>query len=63
MGSRGLRERPQLVVRAQPELARPVEREAAHVRGTASSSVTSSGASVSMKELTEKTALPAPATP
>jgi hypothetical protein len=31
--------------------------------GTASSSVTSSGASVSMNELTEKTALPAPATP
>ena len=31
--------------------------------GTASSTVTSSGASVSMNELTEKTALPAPATP
>ena len=31
--------------------------------GTASSNVTSSRSSVSMKELTEKTALPAPATP
>ena len=31
--------------------------------GTASSVVTTSGASVSMNELTEKTALPAPATP
>ena len=58
-----LRQRFQLlVVRAQPELARLIEGDAAHA-GTASSVVTTSGASVSMNELTEKTALPAPATP
>ena len=62
-GAGGLSERAQLlVVAAQPEVARFVEGDACHA-GTASSVVTSSGASVSMKELTEKTALPAPATP
>ena len=65
-GARGPGERLQLlVVAAQPELAGLVDRDAA-VRahaGTASSTGTSSGSSVSMKDETEKTALPAPATP
>jgi hypothetical protein len=51
-----------LVGGVQPEVARLVHRDPAHA-GTASSSVTSSGASTSMNELTEKTALPAPAMP
>ena len=61
--ARLLRELLQLVVRrVVPELRRPLGGDARHA-GTASSTVTSSGSSVSMKELTEKTALPAPATP
>ena len=76
-GARCLRTRLQLlVVGVQPELARLVEGDAIRrgplrssgsvgppSRRTASSRVTTSGASVSMNELTEKTALPAPATP
>jgi len=61
--ARPLRELLQLVVRrAVPKPCCLVSRDAGHA-GTASSTVTSSGSSVSMKELTEKTALPAPATP
>ena len=61
--ARPLRELLQLVVRrVVPEPRCLVDRDPAHA-GTASSTVTSSGSSVSMKELTEKTALPAPATP
>ena len=51
-----------VVGRFAPETSRFVGRDPAHER-TASSTVTSSASSVSMNELTEKTALPAPATP
>ena len=61
--ARPLRELLQLVVRrVMPEPRRLVGGDARHA-GTASSTVTSSGSSVSMNELTENTALPAPATP
>ena len=51
-----------VVGRLVPEARGVVDRDPTHV-GTASSTVTSSGSSVSMNELTEKTAFPAPATP
>jgi hypothetical protein len=51
-----------LVVGLPPQPGRVLDGDAAHA-GTASSDVTSSGSSVSMNELTENTALPAPATP
>src|SRR6266508_719825 len=47
---------PLLVARVQPELARAVDVDAVHA-------ATSAGASVSMNELTEKTALPGPGGP
>ena len=57
------RELAQLVVaRLVPEPCGLVDGDPGHA-GTASSTVTSSGSSVSMNELTEKTAFPAPATP
>ena len=63
LGAGGARELAQLVVaRLVPEARGLVDRDPAHA-GTASSTVTSSGSSVSMNELTEKTAFPAPATP
>ena len=51
-----------VVARLVPEAGCLVDGDPAHA-GTASSTVTSSGSSVSMNELTEKTAFPAPATP
>ena len=51
-----------VVARLVPEAGRLADRDPAHA-GTASSTVTSSGSSVSMNELTEKTAFPAPAIP
>ena len=62
-GARLAGEVAELVVRRLvPEACGLVDRDPTHV-GTASSTVTSSGSSVSMNELTEKTAFPAPATP